>query len=208
MSQTSVLLIDDHQIVSAGIASLLSATGNYTVHVISDPTKALSYIHQHSPQLVISDYNMPGMNGVELVNTIRSVYPLLPVLILSMHDSPQIAMDIITSGANGYILKQNSTTELIRGIEQVLQGEIYYSAPISKLVVSKTLQQQVIHLTEREKQVLQLLAQARTSKAIAAELFISERTVETHRTNLLRKTNTSNTIALLDFARQHLGVIT
>lgn len=207
MSKKRIIwIIDDHRIVANGIAAILTDSASYQIQVFYEQLILLNCLQQHQPDLLIADYNMPGMDPVHFFSTIHTSYPSIKIIVLSMHDSPRIVQEAIHCGVNAFVLKQNPEQELQHAVEMVLAGASYFSSELIKSISRLQRQQENFQLTTREKEILQLLSKAFTSKEIAASLYISERTVETHRKNLLRKTGTSNTTALLTYARDHFFV--
>lgn len=202
----NTLLVDDHAIIIDGLLSLLEK--NPDVHILSTTTSAqfaLSYLEQHHYDLLITDYSMPDMSGMELVQKAKVIRPSLKVIVLSMHDEPSLIREMMALGVDAYILKKYACQELYQAIQAVQNNRHYWSVEVTKALIhveneSNTHSKE---LTEREIDVLKLLVSELTSKQIAEKLFISERTVETHRKNMLRKTNSVNTIGLLKYAISH-----
>ncbi|HMR17966.1 MAG TPA: response regulator transcription factor [Sphingobacterium sp.] len=197
------LLVDDHAIFVEGLAALLKDHPDIAIHAItSSGNFALSHIVKDPIDLLITDYSMSDMNGLVLVCQAKSVAPNLKIIMLSMHDEPHIIREVMAVGIDAYILKKYAQQELLHAINTVIKGHQYWSVEVTRALVSteNTETQTLQELTDREIEVLKLLSEEFTSKQIAEKLFISERTVETHRKNLLRKTNSTNTIGLLKYA--------
>ncbi|MBC8053400.1 MAG: response regulator transcription factor [Sphingobacteriaceae bacterium] len=196
------LLVDDHAIVLDGLQSLLSEDQDFEVIAkVNSGNFALAHIRSTSLSLMITDYSMPDMNGLELVRQAKSMAPDLKIIVLSMHEDGQVVQDLLLAGIDGYVLKKYTHQELLQAVRVVKQGGQYWSPEINKILIrgiSKA--EEGPNLTDREIEVLKLLMQELTSKEIAGKLFISERTVETHRKNLLRKTNSSGTVGLVKYA--------
>jgi len=198
-----ILLVDDHAIVSDGLQALLQADGRYTVlEKLTSGHYALAWLKQQEADMLITDYSMPDMDGLTLVRQVKTLRPAMKIIVLSMHDEASMVREMLVAGVDGYVLKKYAQQELVNAIQTVAEGRQYWSAEVNKVLLSAFLPQEFSenHLTDRELDVLRLLAQELTSKQIADKLFISERTVETHRKNLMRKTGASNAIGLLRYA--------
>lgn len=198
-----ILLVDDHAIVSDGLQALLQVVDD--IEVVSKLTSgdfALAYLKQQEVDLLITDYAMPDMDGLTLVKKAKQIKPSLKIIVLSMHDEVVMIREMLAAGVDGYILKKYAQQELVNAIETISNGRQYWSAEVNKALLSSLLPQEMPEnqITDRELEVLRLLAQELTSKQIADKLFISERTVETHRKNLMRKTGANNGIGLMRYA--------
>lgn len=191
-----LILVDDHRILLEGIRALLEE--RHSVEgIFSDPQQALTFLRAHPVDLVITDYEMPGINGIQLVQQARQDQPLLKAILLTMHDETAVARRALKEGFQGFLLKNVSKTELNGAIDKVMQGHTYVAAELT----GKLLQpEETGGLSERERQVLRLIIKEYTNKQIADELFLSERTVETYRKNLFRKANTNNLVGLVKYA--------
>lgn len=199
----SVLIVDDHAIMLDGLESLLRQQDN--LHVVAKTTNAnyaLAYLRKEDIRVLITDYSMPGMSGVELVLEAKKMKPGLGVIVLSMHDETEMAQEAISAGADGYILKKYAQQEIIQAINIVANGGQYWSPEINQILIRglKRTKEQSPELSARELEILKLLVLEMTTREIAEKLFISERTIETHRKNLLRKTNSKNTVGLIKYA--------
>lgn len=198
-----ILLVDDHAIVSDGLEALLkNVDGIEVVAKLTSGDFALAYLKQHNIDLLITDYAMPDMDGLTLVKKVKEVQGNIKIIVLSMHDEVAMIREILAAGVDGYVLKKYAQQELVNAIETVSKGRQYYSSEVNKALLGALLPQEMAEnqITERELEVLKLLAQELTSKQIANRLFISERTVETHRKNLMRKTGANNAIGLMRYA--------
>lgn len=207
---TRVVLADDHPIVRAGIrAELEKLPGIQVVGEASDGREALDLIQQHHPNLVFMDISMKGLNGLETTARISKEFPQLKVIILSMHQSEEYFWQALKAGASGYLLKKAATAELATAVQRVLGGEIYLTREISNRLVKKLPLQQIAHskspleqLTERQREILQLIAEGQTTKAIALILKVSPKTVEYHRAKLMERLNIFDIPGLVRFALQ------
>lgn len=211
-SKIGVFIVDDHQMLIDGIKALLSHSKKYDViGEDTDAQQALLRISELKPNIVITDINMPGMNGIEFTKKLKSLLPDIKICALSMHSERAIIADIIRSGARAYVLKNTGKQELIDALDKMLEGQYYISNNISidllledtASAYSQTQTPNYTKLSERETEILKLIAQEYSNLQIANTLFISERTVETHRKNIFRKTNTKTVVGLIKFALEH-----
>lgn len=192
----SIFIVDDHQIMNDGLKQILESNPNFrVVKTFKSGGDLLSALNYELPQLIISDISMPELNGVELATEVIRKYPTIKMMFLSMHKEPEFVRPAIASGVHGYVLKDSKTEELFEAIEFVLSGEHYISPKASSGLVQSW--QNKIELTSREIEVLKEIAKGKTTKDIAENLFISTHTVESHRKNLLSKTEASNTAELI-----------
>ncbi|HTH55371.1 MAG TPA: response regulator transcription factor [Cyclobacteriaceae bacterium] len=200
--KTRILLVDDHAILMDGIKSLLQREDDLEVVAQTGTAEeALEYMKYNEVDIVVTDYHMPGMDGLALVNTIKRIRPDVKTIVLSMHDESHLAKEILRTGVNGYVLKKDSHKELLKAIGEVRKGNVYVSNDINKLLITNLQNPDEGRLlTDREREILKLIAKEYSNKQIAEELFISERTVETHRKNIFRKTATNSLVGLIKFA--------
>lgn len=201
-----LLLVDDHAIVTDGLQMMLQNEEGFTVvEKLTSGNFALAYLKQNEVDIMITDYSMPDMDGLVLVKQAKALKPDLKILVLSMHDEVAMIKDMLSAGVDGYILKKYAQQELINAVYAVGNGRQFWSAEVNKALLTALQPQETSEnqITERELEVLKLLAQELTSKQIAEKLFISERTVETHRKNLMRKTGANNAIGLVRYAYSH-----
>ena len=206
---TRVLLVDDHDLFRTGLRNLLEEEGVEVVAEAGTGMEAIALVREHAPEVVVMDLNMPGISGVEATRQITSIAPLTRVLVLTISDQDGDVIDAIMAGACGYLLKDASIQELLRGIRAAAVGE----SLISPHVASKVLQrvrasssqpeiEQTIRseLSEREIEVLKLIANGKENAEIAAELHISPKTVKNHISNILMKLQIENRIQAAVFA--------
>ncbi|WP_423148351.1 response regulator [Rubrolithibacter danxiaensis] len=200
--RTRILIVDDHGIMLDGIELLLKQ--NKDLEIIAktiNANYALAYLRSEKVDLLITDYNMPEMSGLQLLKQAKKIHPGLKIIFLSMHDEQVIVQEVIQAGADGYILKKYAYQEIIQAIDVIKSGGQYWSPEIRKVMLSALRKEDsLVELTDREMDILRLLVKELTSKEIAEKLFISERTIETHRKNLLRKTNSKSTVGLIKYA--------
>lgn len=191
-----VVVADDHAVVREGIRHVLErAEGLVVVAEASDGAEALALVHEHEPDLLVLDVNMPGMSGLEVTRALRHAENGLGILILTMHDDPEYVLEAVRAGADGYVLKDADPAELRAAVRAVYEGREYLSdrvtVQLSKAVRAELEQEQrrsrIDLLTTREKEVLLEVAGGRTSREIGELLGISPRTVETHRERIMSK---------------------
>ena len=209
MNEMKVILVDDHPIVMEGIEMLLGETPRICLlGKFTDGKSAQEFIDSSSVDLVITDINMPEVDGIELTKWIKENHPNTKVIILSMHDNDQYVNEIILADAEGYLLKENTSEELVNAVNRVLDDGIFYSDQIVGKLRSNFLIQNKKHeilqsLTEREMEVLQMIIQEFTTQEIADKLFISRHTVESHKKNLFKKTGQKSLVGLVKFSISH-----
>lgn len=207
-----LVIVDDHQMLIDGLKSLLKSDKRF--EVVGETTKspdAIGLVNSLQPDILLSDIDMPEMNGIELTKLLKSVFPTLNVLVLSMHNDRTMIGEIVNAGASGYILKNTGKEELVMALLKIYSGGMYFSddvaAEMMRPVVESTKpMNNQVNLTSREVEIVKLIAEEYNNAQIADKLFISERTVETHRKNILRKTNTHNVLGLVKFAMDN-GIV-
>ena len=199
-------IVDDHQIMIDGIKALLINKPQFEiVGENTNPLNALEEIKQNSPDILISDINMKEMSGTELTKQLKAYLPELKILALSMYGDKETISEMLEAGINGYVLKNTGTDELVMALNKLAANQPFFSdevtAEMMRVIASpKTPQKEVIHLTPREIEIVKLIAEEYNNAKIGDKLFISERTVETHRKNIFRKTNTKSVAGLIKFA--------
>jgi DNA-binding NarL/FixJ family response regulator len=199
---TRILLVDDHAILLDGVKNLLDKEEGLVVAGLAENAeKALDFISKNEVDVVVTDFNMPGMDGLSLVNTIKRIRPAVKTIVLSMHDETHLVKEILRTGVNGYVLKKDTHKELLKAIHEVQAGRVYLSSDINKILITNLQNPDEGRLlTDREREIVKLIAKEYSNKDIAEELFISERTVETHRKNIFKKTGTNSLVGLIKFA--------
>lgn len=201
----SLALVDDHQIVIDGLKSLLLDEPGYRfVFATTDPTEVLAKLKTEPVDLVLTDVMMPKMTGNVLAREIKKNFPNTKILALSMSGEGDIVNEMINEAdISGYVLKNIGKQELMEAIDKIASGGIYFSEEVideMQRTAARKKQNEKAHLTEREVEILKLIEKEFSNKQIAEQLFISERTVETHRKNIFRKTNTNSVIGLVKYA--------
>ena len=202
VERMKILLVDDHTILLDGVKSLLSQEDDLAVvGQAASAEEALEFLKKNEVDLIITDYSMPGMDGLSLLNTVKRVAPNTKIILLSMHDEVHLVKEILKAGVNGYVLKNDTHKELLNAIHDVRRGKVYLSSDVNKMLITNLNNpDEGKLLTDREREILKLIAKEYTNKDIAEELFISERTVETHRKNIFKKTGTNSLVGLIKFA--------
>jgi two-component system nitrate/nitrite response regulator NarL len=204
-----LLLVDDHPIVLDGIKSHLCAQADF--EVVGDAAngqEALRKAKLTLPDVVLMDISMPHMNGIEAMGNLRKQVPNAKVLILTMHDSKEYIAQVVRSGARGYLLKDSAPAELVRAIKAVHGGEVYFSPSVSKVLIEEMADGNKRSLdapappplTDREREVLSLIAEGLLNKQIADRLGIGVRTIETHRERIMRKLDIHTVAGLTKYA--------
>lgn len=206
-SKLQILIVDDHQILLDGIEAMLHGVGDFKViGKCSDGNSALNFLNENAVDVLLTDLYMPKMTGMELTQKVKKRFPSVKVLALSVSYDVSIVHDLIDAGISGFIIKTIGRDELIEAIKTIAQGNIYFSREVSNEILrslSNRTEEEVYHLTEREIEIVKLIAQEFSNAEIANKLCISERTVETHRKNIYRKTNTKTIVGLIKYAVEH-----
>jgi DNA-binding NarL/FixJ family response regulator len=205
-----ILIVDDHAILRAGIRALLQLHADFEVVAeAADGQEAVTQTQKHNPDVILMDIGMPGMDGLAATREIIAAHPNTRVLILTQHENREYVLPALKAGAAGYVLKRAPDDSLIQAIRAIHAGQTYTDPRISDVLVDDMRRQAsgappdpFDTLTEREREVLVLLAQGKTYQQVAETLFISVKTVDFHRTNLMRKLGLSNRAELTRFAMQ------
>ena len=203
-----ILIADDHKILREGLKSLLEKQPEFAVVAeAQDGLSAISAAKKHKPDIAILDIGMPDLNGIEVTRRIRSQMAETRVIALSMHADRRFVMGILEAGANGYLLKDSAFAELITAVTAVAKGKMYLSPSIAETVVKNSLEKldrkdegSSVLLSGREREVLQMIAEGKSTKEIALKLFVSTKTVETHRKQIMDKLNIRTVAGLTKYA--------
>lgn len=200
----NLLIVDDHKIVTDGLALLLRDEPGIEIKgIASDGQMAIEMVRLLKVDVVLMDVDMPGTNGIQATQVIKREYPHIRVVILTMHDEKGMVQVLLEAGADGYLLKTSSRDEVLRAIQQVNSGKNYLSSDVQRILLREDGNPKkglLSQLTEREIEILGLIAQGYSNKEIGDKLFISHRTVDTHRTNLMQKLDVHNIAGLVRLA--------
>ena len=210
MAKGKILLgiVDDHQIVIDGLKSLLHGHDRFNVVIeCTQPMQMVELIKKKPINILLTDVMMPGMNGAELSKAVHKQFPDIKILALSMSGQGDLVNQMIDdSDICGYVLKNIGKQELVKALEKIAGGGIYFSEEVLQEMTKASERKKIneeVHLTAREIEIIRLIEKEFSNKQIAEHLFLSERTVETHRKNIFRKTNTASVIGLIKFAYEH-----
>lgn len=207
----NILLADDHALVRGGIRGLLERLpGIKVIAEVSDGRAAVTYVQLKAPDMVVMDVSMPGLNGLDATTNITRDYPAVKVLMLSMHAGEDYVLKALGAGASGYLLKDAATEELGVAIDAIRRGETYLSSTLPKNLLTRHLDQlanprfEVVKaLTPRMREILQLIAEGKSSKEIAYLLNLSIKTIETHRMHMMARLDIHDVAGLVRYALRH-----
>ncbi len=212
-----VLVIDDHQLMIDGIKSILEGEQDVVfAGGVANMEEALAFLEEFPVDVVLADINLPGKSGIEVTREIKNLHPSIQVLALTMHEELEMVKKMVEAGATGFLLKRANMNEVLDAIRTVARKEKYLGRDIQGMMMDNLYKsetemqagkQEKVKLTPREKEILSLVAKEFTNEQIANKLFISERTVETHRRNIFSKTKTKSIVGLIKYAIHH-GLIT
>ena len=207
-----ILLVDDHAILRAGLRAILNAEADIeVVDEAGDGKEAVAKAEKLRPDVALMDISMPVMDGLEATRRIQQSCPEVKVLVLTVHDNEEYLFQVLEAGGSGYVVKKSADTELISAIRAVHRGEASLSPMATKMVIGGYLQavgregakQSYANLTSREKEVLKLITEGHTNQEVAGRLFISIKTVESHRAHILDKLELHTRADLVKYARTH-----
>jgi two-component system, NarL family, nitrate/nitrite response regulator NarL len=204
MNKIKLLIADDHTILRDGIVSLLQSEQSFAVTgTAGNGYEVMDLISKNEYDVCLLDINMPGLDGMETAKLLKEKKPALKIIMLTTYNDREIISELVHIGVSGYLLKNSDKQELIEAVHKVMKGRYYFSDEVEKIILEGLTQKkasEVIPLTDRELEVVQLLAKEYTNDKIATELHISFRTVETHRKNIMQKTKAHNLAGLLKYA--------
>jgi DNA-binding NarL/FixJ family response regulator len=209
MKSVSILIADDHAVVRRGLRALLETQPGWTIcGEASTGNEAVEKARQLQPDIVILDIGMPELNGLAATVQIHEVAPNAPVLVLTMHSGEELIQSCLRAGAQGYVLKSDAERDLISAVKALVQHRTFFTQAATNVVMEKLRDKQkeagdevvVESLTQREQEIVQLLAQGRSNKEVGASLGISTRTVETHRANIMGKLHLQTFSDLMRYA--------
>lgn len=210
--KTTIVIADDHPVFRAGLRQIISADPNFTVLAeAGDGRAALEAISREKPSIALLDFDLPELNGLEIARAMQRASSPAQVVILTMHNVEALFNEALDAGVSGYLLKDNAVVDVLGCLRAVAAGGVYISPAMSSYLVRRTrngsallkAQPGLANLTPTERRVLSLIATNKTSKEIGRELFISYRTVETHRSNICEKLGLRGSNKLLQFAIEH-----
>jgi len=210
MNKVRILVADDHEVVRRGVRTLLEAQPGWEViGEAATGREAAELTKKLKPHVVVLDITMPELNGLEAIRHISKTAPQAEILVLTVHESEQMAREVLAAGARGYILKSDASRDLAAAVEALAAHKPFFTSRVSRLVLHGYLEGgggdrvflgRQFRLTPREREVIQLLAEGKSTKEAAAALSISVKTAETHRSNLMRKLNLHSVSDLIHFA--------
>lgn len=198
-----ILLVDDHVLVRQGLKSLLEREGFLVVGEASDGQEALRQTGSLNPDIVVMDISMPTINGLNAAREIQQSFPKTKTILLTQHDEKEYVSEALDAGVKGYVLKNQAGSDLLQAIKQVSRGQVYLSPGVAQAVVesyNSRSDNSGPRLTLRERQVLQLIAEGKSTKDVASVLGISVKTAESHRTRLMQKLDIHETASLVRYA--------
>lgn len=215
MEKSKIILADDHQIIIDGISNLLLKMEDVeVVSKVSDGIELMRKAELFNPDLIITDIEMPRLNGIEATMEIRKKNPHVKIIILSMHKDPVLIKKLIKLGIEGYLTKTVDEEEFISAVKMVLKGQRYFSGEVTTALTEEYFEsvdhkkdiEKIALLSEREIEIIKLICEGLSNKQIAEKLFISFRTVDTHRSNIMRKLEVNNVIQLIRISMKN-GII-
>ncbi len=204
-----VFLVDDHQIVRDGIRSLIEdANDIFIIGEAGDGDEMMNMLEPAQPDIILLDINLPGKNGIELIPDIKEKYPYIKILILSMYNGDDYIFNSVRAGANGYLPKNSSKDELLDAIRLICEGNDYFGEQVHKIIVNSYISMakdekspdKKQQLSLRELEILKLFAEGNSNKSIADKLFISVRTVESHKNHIMQKFGFKSTVEMVKYA--------
>ncbi|MEZ4935412.1 MAG: response regulator transcription factor [Saprospiraceae bacterium] len=206
LTPIKIIIADDHDVIIDGLTALLSTEKNLQIVGRANNGKQLLEIIKNKPvDLIILDIEMPEMNGVEVTEKLKTIYPELKILVLTMYNSPDFIANLLRHGVDGYILKNSRKNDLLQAINSVVSGRPFYAPEVTEIMMDSFRQGQsnkedTPELTQREIEIVRLIAEEYTSREIGEKLFISFHTVERHRKNIIAKLGVKNVAGLVKYA--------
>ena len=204
MKSLRILLADDHELVRQGLRALIEAQSGWQVcGEATTGREAVAKTRELKPDLVVMDFTMPELNGMEATRQICAALPRTQVLVLTMHDSEELVREVLAAGARGYVLKSDAGRALVDALKALADQKPYFTSKISALVLEGYLNpitRESSALTPREREIVQLVGEGRSTKELADKLGISPKTAETHRTNIMRKLNLHSVSEVVRYA--------
>lgn len=208
----NIILADDHEIFLDSLSALVSPEENLEIiHKAQNGKELLELVKENQPDLCIVDMDMPEMNGLQASESLLRIYPDLKILILTMHKEKSLIKKMMSLGIKGYLLKTCDKEEFIFAINQILKDKTYFSDEVIETIVKDDAYEnkgspdlsKIATLSDREKEIIQLLCSGLNNKQIADKLFVSHKTIDNHRTNIMRKIDVHNIVGLIRFCLKH-----
>lgn len=209
---TKIIIADDHQLVAEGLKAIVEQNeNNQVISMASNGAELLKQLEIVQPDLILLDIDMPVMNGMEALPLIKKKYPEVKVIVLTMHEEKSLVKKFTSLGAQGFVVKSTDQDELLMAINRVIYGGQYFSSSLTLNMIAQGMSpatnsdfdDKKAILTDREVEILKLIAAGMSNKEIGEKLFISHRTVDTHRTNLMKKLEVNNIAGLIRYAIKH-----
>ena len=210
MSELRILIADDHELIRRGVRTLLEAEPGWKVVAeASDGQEAFEKAKDTKPEIVVLDIGMPRLSGLETARRLRRILPQVKVLILTMHDSERLAWEVLNAGARGYVTKSDTARDLVIAIEALRRDKTFFTPRVDRMILDSFLdgrpsrrakEMEGEQLTSRQREIVQLLAEGKTSKEVSALLNLSVKTVETHRANIMRRLSCHSVSDLVRYA--------
>jgi DNA-binding NarL/FixJ family response regulator len=213
MCAVSLLIADDHEIVRRGLCSLIAEQSGWKIVAeAKDGRDAVTKANQFKPDVAVLDISMPSLNGLDATKQIAKISPRTKVLILTVHDSEQLIHKLLEAGARGYILKEDAGRDLITAVKALISNKTFFTPKVAQMVMNgylgkgpKASEEESSQLTAREREIVQLLAEGKGAKEVATVLDLSVKTVDTHRSNVMRKLDCHSVTELVRYAvRNHI----
>ena len=201
---TTIVLADDHTVVRSALRMLLEAEADFEVVAeAGDAETAVRYVRGHKPTVLILDLNMPGRSSLEAIPDIQEASPKTEIVVLTMQNEPAFARKALQAGVRGYVLKEAADSELVQAVRSAAAGDTYLQPALGARLVAEPESQRGDELSEREREVLRLIALGHTNAEIAEQLYLSIRTVESHRAHIQQKLRLSSRAELVQYALEH-----
>jgi len=210
LSELRILIADDHELVRRGVRSLLEAEPGWNVVAeASDGQEAFEKAKETKPEIVVLDIGMPRLSGLETARRLKRTFPHIKVLMLTVHDSERLALEVLNAGARGYVTKSDAARDLVIAIEALRKDKTFFTSSVDRIILDSFLdgkpyerskEMQVEQLTSRQREIVQLLAEGKTSKDVSALLNLSVKTIETHRANIMRRLSCHSVSELVRYA--------
>lgn len=210
MPELRILIADDHELIRRGVRTLLEAEPGWNVVAeASDGQEALEKAKETKPEIVVLDIGMPRLSGLEAARRLKRILPEAKVLILTMHDSERLAWEVLNAGAHGFVTKSDTARDLVIAIEALRRDKTFFTSRVDRMILDnfldgrpskKAKETQGEQLTSRQREIVQLLAEGKTSKEVSALLNLSVKTVETHRANIMKRLSCHSVSDLVRYA--------